>query len=420
MVTGRHSTSSTVGNLPLHTYQVHYTTLCCEVADRFEQEPSLPGVIILDNARLVGMLPRQKLVERIQYTLGADLYLHRAIVQALLHWVTVKPLDLPANCSLKDAFQKAIRRPRESCCDPIIITFENGKKSLLDFQTLLLAYSQGAISASTKSPRPLVEQQPPTTTSEISETLTFNGTHNQTVPKSSLKVDKIESVDYRFIQVGRRLSSEGKQAFQTTWEMVDAAHHNTEHLIATSKVMVKELEALRTVASLVGDISKQTRFLGWHTRILANQLGGGKEVDGFSRVLSEFTHLNEQTLEAVRCMHGTANRLRTCVEDLLKLAQGEAYLAQVLIHKVAQVKGVLTELDELLEQRNLELTPPPPGEVSKLATLQPGSKKSTTGDSKILEPDRRSEDGYLHTLIQSTEQKLQKSKKTMWRKWQQE
>ena len=50
-------------DLPLYYFQVEQTTLCYQVTDIFEKNPLLPGAILLDNGKFIGMISRRRLLE---------------------------------------------------------------------------------------------------------------------------------------------------------------------------------------------------------------------------------------------------------------------------------------------------------------------------------------------------------------------
>ncbi|NJP08308.1 MAG: methyl-accepting chemotaxis protein [Leptolyngbyaceae cyanobacterium RU_5_1] len=382
------------------------------------------------------MISRKKFIERIRLSHESEAYLHRPIIQALLNWVKVKPLELPESCKIHEAVERALRRPREIVYEPVVITFKNADKRLLDLQVLLLAYSQIFTLVNKTVQRQQLQlqgylekfQQEHTKAKRYYQALETQKNsvqeHNQLSESQQTELrqqaEKFAQINQRFTQVGQLLSSEGTHVFQATQEMVNAIHYNTDHLVAISKMMAKELETMHNASDLIKQVGKQSQFLGLHTAILANRFNSS-ELDGFSRVASEVAQLSNQTLEAGRRMSDTANRLRSCIEDLVKLAQGEAGVVQVLVQKVSRAKAALTELEKLLEHEDLQSlvsSTSKAEETSNDPTIQPISRKGELVDVTLAESDRLSEYRDLYTLIRTVEQKLEQSKKIVSKEWQ--
>src|SRR6476620_12283513 len=94
----------TIGHLPCHDFQVSAATLGQVVAERFEQEPDLPGVIITHESQVLGMISRVKFRE--QMSLRDRLEIHaQHTIRALLDFIRIPPLLLSENWKVEDAVQ---------------------------------------------------------------------------------------------------------------------------------------------------------------------------------------------------------------------------------------------------------------------------------------------------------------------------
>jgi methyl-accepting chemotaxis protein len=181
--------------------------------------------------------------------------------------------------------------------------------------------------------------------------------------------------------------------------------------------LAKELAAVHNASELIHRLSRQVRFLGLHTAILANRFGSG-ELDGFSRVASEIGQLNHQTLEAGQRVSEVSEHLKTCVEELVKLAQGESGLARSLAPKISRAKSALTDLEKLLERRDQYVISNSSLEDRSEDTLIQGRiQKSKPITNKVLEPDMSSEYRDLQNLIRQAEQNLEQSKRNTRFEW---
>ncbi len=134
---------STLADLPTHSFQVHPTTLARTVATEFTKQPGLSGVIVMDNAQILGNVSRHKFMERIGRPYGADVYLTRPI-GIMLESLETEYILLPSSCGIHAATQVALNRPVEMVYDPIIVEFpdlQDKRFRLLDVYDLLLAQS---------------------------------------------------------------------------------------------------------------------------------------------------------------------------------------------------------------------------------------------------------------------------------------
>lgn len=135
------SLESTLADLPLHQFQVesHYTGT--EVAQIFEQYPTLPGVVLLEQGQLLGMISRQRLLEFLIRPRGISLVLPSAL-SILYSYAQIEHLILPASTSVLTAAQMALRRLCDQQNEPIVVQVEPQKYCLLAAQELNIAYWQ--------------------------------------------------------------------------------------------------------------------------------------------------------------------------------------------------------------------------------------------------------------------------------------
>jgi GAF domain-containing protein len=130
-----------IGDLPLSDYAVPHDTLTEKVAAYLQTHVSIPGVIIMRNDRVAGVVPRHKMFERLGQRYGIELFLRRPISELekeLLAGVFTLKSQLPINT----AVQLALGRSKNNIYDPIIVEHEDGSLYLLDMYVLLLTQSQ--------------------------------------------------------------------------------------------------------------------------------------------------------------------------------------------------------------------------------------------------------------------------------------
>jgi hypothetical protein len=131
---------STIHLLPLWDCTLDIN--CCgSAATRgFEQNPLLPGILLIENCRHVGMLSRRQFFERMSRPYSRELFTRRPL-KNLYEFIQGAALILPQTTLITDAVQQALQRSPDSIYEPIIVDTDLGYR-LLEMQQLLLAHSQ--------------------------------------------------------------------------------------------------------------------------------------------------------------------------------------------------------------------------------------------------------------------------------------
>lgn len=132
---------STIAELVSHDFQVHINTLGQVINEKFQNQSELPGVIVTENRKMVGMISRSKFLERMSQPYSLELFLKRP-VKALLNVVKSEVLQLSSNCKIEHAAIIALSRPTDLVYEPIVVEQENGQLRILNIHVLLLAESQ--------------------------------------------------------------------------------------------------------------------------------------------------------------------------------------------------------------------------------------------------------------------------------------
>lgn len=130
---------SSIAQLPLYSFSVELSCRCVEVTRIFEKYPLLPGVVLLENGSLAGMLSRQRLLEYLIRPRAIDLFLH-APVQTIYSYARTSVLTLPEQTLIVDAARVALRRSPELLSEPILVRRANGEHELLNVHELNIAY----------------------------------------------------------------------------------------------------------------------------------------------------------------------------------------------------------------------------------------------------------------------------------------
>jgi len=135
------SVDSTLGALPLYSFTVNVNCLSAEVVKVLEKHTKLPGVILLDQGKFVGMISRLRLLESLVLSDKQDLFLKKTL-QFLYNYARADVLILPETTPILAAAQMALRRSSELSGEPIVVQSEEQNYQLLDIYELNIAHWQ--------------------------------------------------------------------------------------------------------------------------------------------------------------------------------------------------------------------------------------------------------------------------------------
>ncbi|NES04281.1 MAG: GGDEF domain-containing protein [Okeania sp. SIO2F4] len=137
----RTSQESTVRDLSLYDFQVDNNQVGEIAALRLQAEPRLPGVILMEEEQLSGMISRQRFLEYLSRPFGRELFLKRSL-KTLYQFACTDFLVLRANTTVVEASSRALQRPTDIAYEPIVVEIEPNVYRLLDVHHLLVAQSQ--------------------------------------------------------------------------------------------------------------------------------------------------------------------------------------------------------------------------------------------------------------------------------------
>lgn len=107
----------------------------------FEEQPLLPGIILVDGGKFVGMISRRQFFERMSRPYSLELFVRRPI-RILYEFVQTDLLILPGGTLIRVAAQIALQRSPDLLYEPILVEVQRGIYELLAVNQLLLAQSQ--------------------------------------------------------------------------------------------------------------------------------------------------------------------------------------------------------------------------------------------------------------------------------------
>ncbi|HTX80271.1 MAG TPA: hypothetical protein VMC62_11405 [Longilinea sp.] len=133
------SIDSELKELPSYQMVVAPETPGQKVAGIFEADVNLPGVLVVEKGRLLGVVSRETFYENAGRMFGVEVFLNRPI-RTMLEMVGYNPLVLPDSMLITLATQKALERELKSIYQPIIV--EQGDKSYRLISPLVLFIAQ--------------------------------------------------------------------------------------------------------------------------------------------------------------------------------------------------------------------------------------------------------------------------------------
>jgi signal transduction histidine kinase len=131
---------STLQELSLYDCQVECSHPGKEVAQTFQENPLLPGVILTEQNQFVGMISRRRFLEQMSRPYGLELFLKRPLY-SLYRFASAEVLRLQGETPIVEAARRSLQRPAEMLYEPIVVELEAGTYRLLDVHQLLVAQS---------------------------------------------------------------------------------------------------------------------------------------------------------------------------------------------------------------------------------------------------------------------------------------
>jgi signal transduction histidine kinase len=129
---------STLQELPLYNFGVEISCTGTEIAEFFEKYPLLPGAILLEQGKFIGMISRRGLLEFLIRPHAKDLFFTESL-SVIYSYARTRILLLPDSTPILSAMQIAFRRSRELLAEPIIVKTAPDTYKLLDIQELGIA-----------------------------------------------------------------------------------------------------------------------------------------------------------------------------------------------------------------------------------------------------------------------------------------
>ncbi len=134
--------NSVVGDLILTNTSVEISDIFTNVYHIFEMDKSIPGILLLRDGQLCGLLSKNKFLELMSRPFMYSLYSKRTIDTYLRNNTSGKYLVLSSGTSIIKATLKAIQRIDSDIFEPVIVDCDNNELAVLDFYQLLVAQNK--------------------------------------------------------------------------------------------------------------------------------------------------------------------------------------------------------------------------------------------------------------------------------------
>jgi signal transduction histidine kinase len=129
---------STIQELPMYTFAVEVSVTGAEVGKYFDKYPLLPGVILLEQGKYIGMISRRRLVEFLMRPYGQELFFKEPL-DVLYSYARLAILVLADTTPILAAMQNTLRRSPEFLAEPIVVHTADNSYKLLDPHELNVA-----------------------------------------------------------------------------------------------------------------------------------------------------------------------------------------------------------------------------------------------------------------------------------------
>lgn len=360
---------STLASVLSHDFRVSSTTLGKVVAQNFAQNPNLPGVIVMDETRFLGMISRAKFREQMNTPQRENLYFNSPI-QVLLDYLRTPPLLLDQNSKIADAVNSVLNRSKELIYEPVVIVCENNIFRIIDIQILLLAqnqllnYAQNVI----QKQQSQIQQSSEIIKIEkdkVKKCSKYYQNQQELIKKNYedfLKVkqqeifetaQKITEINEDFLQVSQLVIKETDKSFNEIVVNTNSINSNTNHIQEISTSIADDLDSMHSASNLINKIIQQIRHLAVKGSIVAYQSQSTPQ--GFNQINKEINQMLNQILNINQQMNKMANHFKFHVHKLQDIAQNQSGISRSVSLKLERVEMVMKELKHLIDNYNHNL-----------------------------------------------------------------
>lgn len=129
---------STLQELPMYRFSVEISCIGANVATYFDKYPLLPGAILVEKGKYVGMISRRRLLEFLIRPQGQELFFHHPL-ETLYSYARTEILLITDTTPILAAMQMTLKRSPELLAEPVVVYTAPNTYRLLDVQELNIA-----------------------------------------------------------------------------------------------------------------------------------------------------------------------------------------------------------------------------------------------------------------------------------------
>ncbi|MDX2215212.1 MAG: ATP-binding protein, partial [Oculatellaceae cyanobacterium bins.114] len=306
-------------------YQVEADQPGQQATDIFDANPLLPGIILVEQGNLVGMISRRRFLEQMSRPYGLCLFLNRPLT-VLYSFISSEVSVFPGKTLIVTATRQALKRPPEQLYEPVVVQIEPQVYRLLDVYQLLVAQSQ---------------------IHELTRKLLYEQTQAQMI-----QAEKMASL-------GRMVAGVAHEILNP----VNFISGNIRYLSNYSQDLIRLLSIYQSEVSnpsqKIIDVKEEIELdfvVNDLTQIIDSMRIGAERLKGIAGSLRSFSHTNENDLRPVdihNCIDNTLlilnNRLKNSVEiikqygDVPTLTCHFGQISQVFMNLISNAVDALEE-----------------------------------------------------------------------------
>jgi HD-GYP domain-containing protein (c-di-GMP phosphodiesterase class II) len=102
-----------------------------------DENTQIPGILVLEQKKLIGLIPREKVYEKLGRPYGVELYLKSSIKQ-FYEMLEISSLVLYSDTIIADAVKMALMRGEQALYEPMVVAHPNGQR-VISMYSLLIA-----------------------------------------------------------------------------------------------------------------------------------------------------------------------------------------------------------------------------------------------------------------------------------------
>ncbi|MFZ1040951.1 MAG: diguanylate cyclase [Anaerolineales bacterium] len=126
----------TVGDLPYWDISVHPSNKMRELLFLLDRDIKIPGVLILEKNELVGLIPREKVYEKLGRPFGVELFLKQDS-RRFYELLGITTLVLKSDTPITDAVEMALMRNEQTLYEPIVVSHPKGFRVISMYALLM-------------------------------------------------------------------------------------------------------------------------------------------------------------------------------------------------------------------------------------------------------------------------------------------